>query len=89
MSCADMAEPIRELSGVWTQVGLSNHLLGGAYNPTQGRGKLGNISQPIVDYGEYVASALNWSRCCLGCGLGWAHRTWMPPNIGALGGDPL
>ena len=54
MRCAEMAEPIRELSGVWTQVGLSNHLLGGPTTPHREGASWGTSHSPLWNMGNML-----------------------------------
>jgi len=56
MSCGKTDEPIQMPLGIWTWLGLRNHVLGGGPDPL-GKTKFGGSFQPIVKYREYLALA--------------------------------
>jgi len=77
VSPAKTAAPLEMPFGLRTRVGPRNHVLGRGPDPLMGRGSFDEgKGHPLVKYKDTLRSPvrirLNRSRCCLGCGLGWA-----------------
>ena len=67
-------EPIEMPFGIWTQFGPRNHVLNGGPDCPMPRVIFrGKTCQGMPDdtLPQAVQIWLNWSRCCLGCGLRW------------------
>ena len=78
VSPAKTAAPIEMPFRLRTWVGPRNHVLDGGPDPPLGRGNFeGAKGHPSVKYRDTlwspVRKRLKRSRCCLGCGLGWAQ----------------
>jgi len=77
VSPAKTAKPIQMPFGLRIQVSPGNHVLDGGPGPHIARGNFEGKGHPIVKYRNTLRSSvqkwLNRSRCCLGCGLGWAQ----------------
>jgi len=77
VSPAKTAAPLEMPFGLRTRLGPRNHVLGQGPDPLMGRGNFDEgKGHPIVKYKDTLRSPvqirLNRSRCCLGCGFGWA-----------------
>jgi len=75
VNCAKTAETIQMPFGLWAWMGPRNHVLDGGPDPPW-EGTILGKGRPIVKYKDFlpwaVEKRLNWSRCHLGYGLGWA-----------------
>jgi len=70
-------------------VGPGNHVLDGSPDPPIEGAIFCGKGHPFVKYRDALRSSvqkrLNRSRCCLGCGLGWAQGIVLDGGLGAEG----
>jgi len=76
VSSAKMAEPIKMLFQLWARVGSRNYVLDGVLICQCEGAIFRGMNMPGCARRHSAVSCakwLNWSRYCLGCGLGWAE----------------